>query len=165
MIGKENIEEKIFEYFEGDLSVAEAKDLEDFIQANQEYQEDFDAWKKSSVKSEPYQFKHMEDLLVKEGRGGLAWFKWASSGAFILLLSFFSFGIFQKMNSRSISKVSSVMADEREQILDTKLVSKNSLNNQHLASVVKRKDGFNNGNNNINESILNSHYHLWNSGY
>ena len=165
MIGKENIEEKIFEYFEGDLSLAEAKDLEDFIQANQEYQEDFDAWKKSSVKSEPYQFKHMEDLLVSESSGRLAWFKWASGGAFIVLMSFVSFGIFQKMNSRSISKVSSVVANEREQVLDTKLVSENSLSNHRLALAIKSKDGFGNSNknsfnNDVNESILNSNYNI-----
>jgi len=171
MIGKENIEEKIFEYFEGDLSLSEAKDLEDFIQANQEYQEDFDAWKNSSVKSEPYQFKHMEDLLVNESHGSLAWFKWASSGVFIVLLSFVSFGIFQKINSRNVSEISSVIADKREQVLDTKLVSGNLLNNHNLVSRIKSKDGFSNGddnsannnsiiNNDINESILKSHYNI-----
>ena len=86
MIGKENIEEKIFEYFEGDLSAAEAQDLENFIQTNQEYQEDFDAWKNSSVEAEPIQFKHMEDLLVNEKTSPVGWFKWASGGAFMLSL-------------------------------------------------------------------------------
>lgn len=164
MIGKENIEEKIFEYFEGDLSLAEAKDLEDFIQANQEYQEDFDAWKKSSVKSETYQFKHMEDLLVRESSGRLAWFKWASSGAFILLLSFVSFGIFQKINSRDVSTVSSVISDKSEDVLDIELASAISLNKHNLPSVIKIKEGLddnsnsNNINNsdNLNKSILNS---------
>ena len=168
MIGKENIEEKIFEYFEGDLSLSEAKDLEDFIQANQEYQEDFDAWKKSSVKSEPYQFKHMDDLLVSENRGGLAWFKWASSGVFIVLLSFVSFGVFQKMNSSDVSKMSSVISDKSEDVLDIKLASAISLNNHDLPATIKRKKGLDsnkksnnsNNDNNLSEATLNSDYNI-----
>lgn len=114
MIGKENIEEKIFEYFEGDLSAAEAKGLEDFIQANPEYQSDFDAWKSSSVEAEPVQFKHMDDLLVEEKSSPIGWIKWASGGAFMLLLSFASVGVFQKMNSESIAQSSSLQQDENE---------------------------------------------------
>jgi type IX secretion system PorP/SprF family membrane protein len=120
MIGKENIEEKIFEYFEGDLSAAEAKDLENFVQTNPEYQADFDAWKSSSVEAEPFQYKHMEDLLVNEKASPVGWFKWASGGAFMLLLSFASFGIFQKMNSENITEVSSIHRDGSDTVLEVK---------------------------------------------
>jgi len=142
MIGKENIEEKIFEYFEGDLSATEAKDLENFIQTNPEYQQDFDAWKNSTVEAEPVQFRHMEDLLVEEKASPIGWFKWAAGGAFMLLLSFASFGIFQKMNSESIAKSSSIQQDEVElkqaagtianSIDGGKGAIQNSLNNESL---------------------------------
>jgi len=114
MIGKENIEEKIFEYFEGDLSGAEAKDLEDFIKANSEYQQDFDIWRNSKVEAEPVQFKHMNDLLIEEKSSPLAWFKWASGGAFMLLLSFASFGIFEKMDAENITLVEPLQQVETE---------------------------------------------------
>tara|TARA_B110000211_G_C14065955_1_gene547654 strand:- start:290 stop:1927 length:1638 start_codon:yes stop_codon:yes gene_type:complete len=134
MIGKENIEEKIFEYFEGDLSAAEAKDLENFVQANQEYQKDFDAWKNSSVEAEPVQYKHMEDLLVNEKTSPVGWFKWASGGAFMLLLSFASFGIFQKMNSNNISQVASIQQDDRDEVLDIKTGVASLVNNSEISN-------------------------------
>ena len=44
MIGRENIEEKIFQYFEGELSADESLELENFINNNPEYQIDFDSF-------------------------------------------------------------------------------------------------------------------------
>lgn len=90
MIGKENIEEKIFEYFEGDLSPKEASDLELFIQDNPEYKEDFDAWRNSTVVSAPMTYKFSDELLVEESTSPKGWFKWASGGAFLFLISFAS---------------------------------------------------------------------------
>lgn len=90
MIGKENIEEKIFEYFEGDLSPKEASDLEIFIQDNSEYKEDFDAWRNSTVVSAPMTYKFSDELLVEESTSPKGWFKWASGGAFLFLISFAS---------------------------------------------------------------------------
>jgi type IX secretion system PorP/SprF family membrane protein len=90
MIGKENIEEKIFEYFEGDLSPKEASDLEIFIQDNPEYKEDFDAWRNSTVVSAPMTYKFSDELLVEESTSPKGWFKWASGGAFLFLISFAS---------------------------------------------------------------------------
>jgi len=90
MIGKENIEEKIFEYFEGDLSPKEASDLEIFIQDNPEYKEDFDAWRNSTVVAAPMTYKFSDELLVEESTSPKGWFKWASGGAFLFLISFAS---------------------------------------------------------------------------
>lgn len=90
MIGKENIEEKIFEYFEGDLSPKEVSDLEIFIQDNPEYKEDFDAWRNSTVVSAPMTYKFSDELLVEESTSPKGWFKWASGGAFLFLISFAS---------------------------------------------------------------------------
>ncbi len=154
MIGKDNIEEKIFEYFEGDLSSAEAKDLEDFIQANQEYQEDFDAWRNSNVESESFQFKNMNDLLANEKNSRLGWFKWGSSGAFILLLSFVSFGIYQKINSANVSKVSSVIKNHEKEVLPSEV---NNIIPITSIEVTTAKEIENNtGYNNLNELEKNS---------
>lgn len=126
MIGKENIEEKIFEYFEGDLSASEAKDLESFIEANPEYQGDFDAWKKSSVEADPVEFKHMSDLLVEEKSSPKGWFKWASGGAFMLLLSFASFGIFHKISSTDATTVE-VLNEKENKNSAKEVLNSNSL--------------------------------------
>ena len=66
MIGKENIEEKIFEYFEGELNSTESKELEGFIQNNPEYQVDFQAWKNSNIEPEVMEYKFADELLVNE---------------------------------------------------------------------------------------------------
>lgn len=99
MIGKENIEEKIFEYFEGDLSASEAKELEQFVQANPEYQEDFNAWQNSVVEDTQVEYKHMDDLLVEEKASPRGWFNWATGGTLLLLISVASAGIFNKMKA------------------------------------------------------------------
>ena len=167
MIGKDNIEEKIFEYFEGDLSPTEAKDLENFIQANQEYQEDFDAWKNSNVESESFQFKNMNDLLANEKNSRLGWFKWGSSGAFILLLSFVSFGIYQKINSANVSKVSSVLKNHENEVLSTKVNKVNPINNVEVTTA-KEIESNTRANNlkelggNSNDAVFTSQYWSYN---
>ncbi len=96
MIGKENIEEKIFEYFEGELTSSESKELENFIQSNPEYQADFDAWKQSSVPNEPMEYKFADELLVNEKSSPKGWFTWASGGAMLFLVSLASVTFFNK---------------------------------------------------------------------
>lgn len=93
MIGKENIEEKIFEYFEGDLSPKEASDLEKFIQDNPDYKEDFDAWRNSTVIAAPMTYEFADELLVEESISPKGWVRWVSGGAFLFLISFVSVGL------------------------------------------------------------------------
>ena len=81
MIGRENIEEKIFQYFEGELSANESLELESFIKNNPEYQVDFDAWENSVVQDENIKYKFVDELLVKERFSPKVLFKWASGGA------------------------------------------------------------------------------------
>ena len=69
---------------------------------------------------------------------------WSKTLCFIVLLSFVSFGVFQKMNSRDVSKVSSVISDKSEDVLDIKLASAISLNNHDLPATIKRKKTINN---------------------
>ena len=80
MIGPHNIEEKIFQYFEGDLTANESLELESFIKDNPEYQVDFDAWSKSGVQDEKREYKFVDELLVNERFQPNLWLKWASGG-------------------------------------------------------------------------------------
>lgn len=96
MIGKENIEEKMFDYFEGELTASEAQEVERFVQENPSFQADFDAWKLSSVEVVDYEYKHVDDLLVEEKSSPRGWFKWSAGGALFFLVAITSFGIVNK---------------------------------------------------------------------
>jgi type IX secretion system PorP/SprF family membrane protein len=98
MIGKENIEGKIFDYFEGNLSSSEAKELESFIQKNPEYQVDFDAWEQSTIPKESFTYKFTDELLINDKIAPKGWFRWASGCALICLISFGSLGLVSKYN-------------------------------------------------------------------
>ncbi len=96
MIGKNNIEEKLFDYFEGDLSANEAKELENFVKDNPEYQVDFDAWKQSVIPTVSMQYQYADDLLVKEKSSPKGWLRWASGGALLCLVGVASVGLVTK---------------------------------------------------------------------
>ncbi len=98
MIGRENIEEKIFQYFEGELSADESLELENFIKENPEYQTDFDAWKNSVVQDDHLKFKHADELLVHERFSPKGWFKWASGGALLFGFVFASVVLMNKFD-------------------------------------------------------------------
>lgn len=99
MIGKNNIEEKLFDYFEGDLSANEAKELENFVKDNPEYQVDFDAWKQSVIPAVSMQYQYADDLLVKEKSSPKGWLKWASGGALLCLVGVASVGLVTKYDN------------------------------------------------------------------
>lgn len=130
MIGKENIEEKIFEYFEGDLNSSESKELENFIQDNPEYQVDFDAWKESTVKAEPMQYKFADELLVNERTSPKVWFKWASGGAFLFLISFASVGLINKYNG-SKEKAAGLQTVDDQDLKVGSVEIKNAFNSEN----------------------------------
>ena len=98
MIGRENIEEKIFQYFEGELSANESLELESFIKNNPEYQVDFDAWENSVVQDENIKYKFVDELLVKERFSPKVLFKWASGGALFFGLLASSVILINKFN-------------------------------------------------------------------
>ena len=98
MIGRENIEEKIFQYFEGELSADESLELENFINNNPEYQIDFDAWKNSVVQDDQMKYKFVDELLVNERFSPKGWFKWASGGALFFGLVFASVVLMNKFD-------------------------------------------------------------------
>ena len=99
MIGKNNIEEKLFDYFEGDLSASDAKELETFVKNNPEYQVDFDAWKQSVVPAVSMQYQHADDLIVEEKSSPKGWLSWASGGALLCLVSLASVGLVSKYDN------------------------------------------------------------------
>jgi type IX secretion system PorP/SprF family membrane protein len=98
MINKENIEYKIFEFHEGDLSAAEQQEVLDFIQVHPEYQTDFEAMQQSRVEEEDYTYAFAEELLVKGGTAGSRFLKWGLSGG-LLLLGLVSYGLFTRIQS------------------------------------------------------------------
>ncbi len=141
MIGKNNIEEKLFDYFEGDLSANEAKELENFVKDNPEYQVDFDAWQQSVVQAENVQYQHADDLLVKEKSSPKGWLRWASGGALLCLISVASVGLVTKYE-----KGKEVIADLEESQTE-KVISEEIKENS--ASVIARGDS-----KSLNESVL-----------
>lgn len=115
MIGKENIEEKMFEYFEGELTASEAQEVERFIQENPSFQADFDAWKLSSVEVVNYEYKHVDDLLVAEKSSPRGWFKWSAGGALFFLLAITSFGIVHKYKNED-AQISDVQNSDKRSL-------------------------------------------------
>ena len=83
IINNSNIEELMFDYFEGNLSPTEMSSLESFVASNPEFKEDFDAWKGSFVKEEEKDFPLASDLLA--GSGAI-WQRWAIG--LLLLIGF-----------------------------------------------------------------------------
>ena len=65
-INTQNIEEWLFNHFEGTLNLEEQSQLMDFLDANPPFKEDLDAWMHSSVTEPEMEFPGMEDLLVEE---------------------------------------------------------------------------------------------------
>jgi hypothetical protein len=98
MIGPENIEEKIFQYFEGELSSNESLNLERFIKENPEYQVDFEAWRNSTVQDEKREYKFVDELLVNERFSPKGWLKWASGGVLFIGIILSSLLIVEKFD-------------------------------------------------------------------
>ena len=120
MIGRENIEEKIFQYFEGDLSADESLELENYINNNPEYQIDFEAWKNSVVQDDQMKYELSDELLVNERFSPRVWLKWASGGALFFGLILGSFVLINKfddseerLNSLASKKNNFIIKNER----------------------------------------------------
>jgi hypothetical protein len=99
MIGRENIDEKIFQFFEGDLSSEESLELENFVNDNPEYKIDFDAWGKSIVGNENRKYKFAEDLLVNERINPKGWLRWSFAGSLFIGFIFASSALINNLDS------------------------------------------------------------------
>ena len=119
MIGPHNIEEKIFQYFEGDLTANESLELECFIKDNPEYQVDFDAWSKSGVQDEKIEYKFVDELLVNERILPNVWLKWVSGGFLFLGLIMASAVLIRKFDKVDetiiLNKIAGIDLDTNKQ--------------------------------------------------
>ena len=99
MINQRNIEEHLFDYFEGNLSADEMQKVEAFIKENPEYQADFDAWEGAKVPQESFVYERMEELLKPEGGDGRALFgRWKTSLLLLMVGVGMSAGIYTILN-------------------------------------------------------------------
>ena len=64
-IDKNNIEECLFDYFEGNLKEGEKNQLTDFLNRHPEFRADHEAWKKSYVVELPMVYPNADKLLMK----------------------------------------------------------------------------------------------------
>lgn len=156
MINKENIELKIFEFHEGELSPIEMEEVEQFVNNHPEYLEDFNAFAKSKVSNEELLYKHANELLVGQGMQGRSILKWGLSGG-LFLISLISFGLFTQLGDNNVK--SGQLANN--EISD----DNNKLNNNNLD---KNSNSYNNqtSNNNtlsVNDQNIDSNYDLNNN--
>jgi len=99
-INKSNIDEVLFDYFEGNLSVQDKLQVEKFIAENPSFQKDFNAWESSFVQDEHLQFKNVDALLANEDNGKAPWFKWGLSSLILVLLSFLSYAVYNEFSGK-----------------------------------------------------------------
>lgn len=69
IINRDNIEECLFDFFEGNLNPEEKLQVTDFLNNHPEYQADYDAWKKSYVVEPPMTYMNADKLVMKGGFG------------------------------------------------------------------------------------------------
>ena len=164
MIEKSNIEEKLFDYFEGNLSNSEVSEVENFIQINQEFKSDFDAWKQSYLPIETFEYKHIDELLVKENSKSILFGKWKTGLAMFLISAGVSFGIYNSLHqnkqnnssgnsiNNSIKTDSNVNPDQKSK----KVVLTQEENNIKISSIINTNKSIKNNINatSISESSL-----------
>lgn len=94
-MNREQIEERIFDYHEGNLDASNMKELESFIADNPEYQVDFDAWKESYYSDDEKTYPFADQLVAGSGS---AWMKWS---VIALLLLGSAYGINYTLNMKN----------------------------------------------------------------
>lgn len=133
MVDKKNIEEKLFDYFEGELGSSEKLELEQFVQENPEFKSDFDAWEKSYLPQEEFTYDRLDELLVDESSGKSALFgRWKTGLLMLLVGTGLSFGVFHKINgSHSRSTLDAQLDNIQES--NTELASAEESNSSVLS--------------------------------
>ncbi len=100
LIDENNINDWLFDHFEGNLSGEETNQLMGFLEGNPKFQADFNAWGGSYVQEPEMLFPGMEDLLADE-KGAAAprsWFKWGIGIGVLLFASSVSFWLLPQQN-------------------------------------------------------------------
>jgi hypothetical protein len=88
-INKNNWDELLFDYFEGNLNADEKRKVERFTEENLSFKEEFDLWKNSFVTEPLAEINEVEKLLLKINTPTLSWIKIGFFG--FLILSIVSF--------------------------------------------------------------------------
>lgn len=85
-----NIDQWIFEYFEGGLNTDQQAELSNFLAEHPEFNADFEAWQQATVPKEEPAFSKMEQLLAATAVGGgmltAGWFRWGMASIVVLLM-------------------------------------------------------------------------------
>ena len=111
MINQGNIEEYLFDYFEGNLDTDQRQQVEAFVKEHPEYQADFEAWEGAKVPQEAFVYERMDELLKPEGRDGRAMFgRWKTSLMLLLLGVGMSAGVYSILTPKAKSRA--VVASE-----------------------------------------------------
>ncbi len=102
-IHKENIEEFMFDYFEGNLSDADKQQVLDFVHEYPEYEKDFVLWAKSYAHiGEPAPNYNLTNGLIQHGnKVQLQKYYWSAPVLILAALSFWWFGYRQEPNHDS----------------------------------------------------------------
>lgn len=108
-----NIDERMFDYFEGNLNAQEMKELEHFVDQNPQYANDFEAWRMSFLEEKDKSYPLSPQLLA--GSKGAIWMRWGLAvigliGLGTLAMSLLDFG--QKDSDKIYTERSQLTAVE-----------------------------------------------------
>lgn len=105
-INHSNIEERLFDYFEGNLNEREKVELMSFIHQNPEYERDFAAWAQSfAMQAEPVKEYRLEKILLKKGRPILFnKMLYIASAVIVIIGGYYLYKLLQDKASQSISQ-------------------------------------------------------------
>lgn len=129
-IDKHNIDEWLFNHFEGQLSFEEESQLMDFLESNPQYAEDLDLWANARIEEPEEEYPAMRSLLMEEpveviiGAGattaGLAaWQRWGIGIAAVLGLGWMGYEIVEDNTNPNAAEVVQVAEEQSTGTLNT----------------------------------------------
>jgi hypothetical protein len=126
-INSENIDEILFEYFEGNLSIADKELVKIFLDQHPEHISDFRLWEVSNVKHLPLEEAADKNLLKSiNSTGPKNWlFVWSIS---IVVTFLFLYNHTQKNLSKNISTVSVAKKAEAHERINTRMINNFNFN-------------------------------------
>ena len=81
----ENFDRWIFDYFEGNLTPAEASEFERFLELNPDFEADADAWQHAVIEDESIEYPGIQNLERKRKFVG-TWYGWSAAASLLLLV-------------------------------------------------------------------------------
>lgn len=120
IINTQNLDEWLFDYFEGNLNIEEKERLTEFLHKNPAFKADYDAWKTSYI-NEPEVVYPAMDRLLKPKVLPKKWIKWSLGGA--ILISLFLVYLFYPNKTTSVKpKTKAVEKTIKEPIKQNKQI-------------------------------------------